>query len=238
MIEAVVFDFGQTLVDSADGFRMAEKELQRKLFNYLNIDAWDSFVTAYRRIRAELSGASIFSRFEMVLSLCRQYDMPPDVELFEAWEQQYWERVKDRTRPFPEVFDVLDALRTSHRLALITNTQGQKSDARHRLSQYPSLEKYFEAIIVAGEGSIPPKPDSRPFLLCLDRLKMDAGHALYVGDDWRIDICGSQAVGMHPVWLRHHQVTRHWPEVETDVPVIQDLSVLVRETPDRFIRRR
>jgi HAD superfamily hydrolase (TIGR01549 family) len=216
---------------------MAEKELQRKLFNYLNIDTWDSFVAAYRQTRAELGGASNFSRFEIVLSLCHRYGVPPDADLFTAWEQQYWERVKDRTRLFPEVYDVLATLRTAHRLALITNTQGQKSDARHRLRQYPSLEHSFEVVIVAGEGGIPPKPDPRPFLTCLDRLGIAAGHALYVGDDWRIDVCGSQAAGLHPVWLRHHLVTRHWPEVETSVPVIHDLTALIREKPDRFILR-
>ena len=32
MIKAVIFDFGQTLVNSADGFRTAEKQAQDKLF--------------------------------------------------------------------------------------------------------------------------------------------------------------------------------------------------------------
>ena len=32
MIKAILFDFGQTLVDSADAFRAAEKEAKDRLF--------------------------------------------------------------------------------------------------------------------------------------------------------------------------------------------------------------
>jgi FMN phosphatase YigB (HAD superfamily) len=55
----------------------------------------------------------------------------------------------------------------------------------------------------------------------------DPHEGVYVGDDWRIDICGSQAVGMHPVWLQHRLVKRHWPLVETTVPVINGLERLL-----------
>jgi len=103
MIKAVIFDFGQTLVDSGDGFRRAEKE-----------------------------------------------------------------------------------------------AQGQKRDGTHRISQFPELEKYFKAVIVAGEGGIPPKPDPKPFQLCLAELDIDPSEAVYVGDDLRIDICGAQDAGIRP----------------------------------------
>ena len=51
MIQAVIFDFGQTLVDSADGFRRAEKEAQEKIFRGLSITLHDEFISHYRRIR-------------------------------------------------------------------------------------------------------------------------------------------------------------------------------------------
>jgi hypothetical protein len=48
-----------------------------------------------------------------------------------------------------------------------------------------------------------------------------------VGDDWRIDVCGSEAAGMHPVWLRHRLLRRNWPQVETAAPVIDSLERLL-----------
>jgi FMN phosphatase YigB (HAD superfamily) len=80
---------------------------------------------------------------------------------------------------------------------------------------------------VAGEGGIPPKPDQKPFRLCLEKLEISASEAVYIGDDWRIDICGARDAGMHPIWLKHHSVQRNWPEVEDSVPVITSLEKLL-----------
>ena len=53
LIKAILFDFGQTLVDSADGFRQAEKDTQAAIFQVLAITDHDAFKHHYRRIRAE-----------------------------------------------------------------------------------------------------------------------------------------------------------------------------------------
>ena len=57
---------------------------------------------------------------------------------------------------------------------------------------------------------------------------MDPSEAVYVGDDFRIDICGAKDAGLHPVWLKHHLVKRTWPDVETEVPVITSLDELLQ----------
>jgi putative hydrolase of the HAD superfamily len=222
-----VFDFGQTLVDASDGFRTAEKEVQRKAFAALGLTAWEDFLEGYREIRARFHGRSDFSRAGMLESVFRRYGREADAGLLERWEAEYWERVKTMTCVFPEAEEVLAALLGRYRLALITNTQGQKREGNHRLVNYPELERFFEVIIVAGEGGVPAKPDPEPFFLCLGRLGIRPHEAAYVGDDWWIDVRGSEAVGMHPVWLQHRSVWRHWPEVETRAPVIDGLERLL-----------
>jgi HAD superfamily hydrolase (TIGR01549 family) len=234
MIRAVVFDFGQTLVDSADGFRAAEKELQEKVFASLGLKAWEDFLERYREIRTRFHIRSDFSRKRILEAVFQSHGREGDAALIERWETDYWERVKGMTLVFPEVEAVLSALLCRYRLALITNTQGQNPDEKHRLVHYPQLERFFEVIIVAGEQGIPAKPDPLPFHLCLKTLGMDPHETVYVGDDWRIDIRGSQAVGMHPVWLQHRLVKRHWPLAETTVPVIDGLERLL-DSEDRIL---
>jgi FMN phosphatase YigB (HAD superfamily) len=63
--------------------------------------------------------------------------------------------------------------------------------------------------------------------LCLQELGIDAAEAVYVGDDYRIDICGAREAGLHPVWIKHHLVKRNWPDVDTVVPVISSLDKLL-----------
>jgi FMN phosphatase YigB (HAD superfamily) len=54
MLRAVLFDFGQTLVNSADGFRAAEKKAQARIFRHLRITSWERFLANYRRIRKDI----------------------------------------------------------------------------------------------------------------------------------------------------------------------------------------
>ena len=228
MIRAVVFDFGQTLVDSADGFRTAEKEAQAKALAVLGVQDQEAFLAVYREIRSRFHSRSIVSRKKILAELFSHYGRTPDDALLSAWENQYWERIKATTRIFPEARAVLAALKERYRLALITNAQGQTEEGRHRLANYPEIAGFFEEIVVAGEGGVPAKPDPVPFRLCLERLGIAPGEALYVGDDWQNDVLGSQAVGMHPVWLKHRTVVRHWPTVDAAaVPVIASLEGLL-----------
>jgi putative hydrolase of the HAD superfamily len=89
------------------------------------------------------------------------------------------------------------------------------------------LESFFEVIIVAGEGDIPTKPDPVPFLMGVRKLGVEPSEAVYVGDDYRIDICGAKDAGLHSVWIKHHLVKRNWPDVETEVPIISSLNQLL-----------
>ena len=226
MVKAVIFDFGQTLVDSADGFRTAEREAQDRIFAALEGIERDHFMDVYRRVRKAHHERSRLSRREIWRAACDALRQSIDERRLVAWESEYWERVNALTRVFPEAVSVLDALRATHRLALISNTQGQAGGGGHRLSAFPELERAFECIVIAGENGIPAKPDAEPFVHCLRRMKLDPGECVYVGDDYRFDVCGSRDVGMRPVWLKHHSVRRNWPDVDTDVPVITSLDEL------------
>jgi FMN phosphatase YigB (HAD superfamily) len=231
MIKAFIFDFGQTLVDSANGFRAAEKEAQDRIYSDLSlvatIESWESFLDNYRLVRKKFHDESNFSRVSIWQAVYQNYNVEPNPRLLETWVIAYWEKVKSETIIFPETQPVLRNLAVDYPLALITNTQGQKTAGTHRLSQYPELESFFEVTIVAGESNIPAKPDAMPFLMCAEKLGVEPSEAVYVGDDYRIDICGAKDAGLHPVWIKHHLVKRNWPDVETEVPIISSLNQLL-----------
>ena len=229
MIQAILFDFGQTLVNSADGFKAAEKKAKEKLFADLGSDqvSWDLFVADYRKIRKAFHQESTFSRPAIWQAVYNKFKGQPEPHQLQEWEMHYWEQVKALTSPFPETLEVMRKLNRHYRLGLITNTQGQKSTGTHRIALFPELEQFFEVIIVAGEDGIPPKPDPLPFKKCLDAMNLRAKEAVYVGDDWRIDICGARDAGIQPVWLQHHSVKRNWPAVDPFEPTITSLDQLM-----------
>ena len=227
MIKAVIFDFGQTLVDSAEGFRSAEKQVEKKIFKELALTSWQEFLENYRKIRKQFHEKSSFSRKAVWQEVYWYYCRQCDEKLLEKWEHQYWEKVKDSTRLFPETENVLTKLATEHSIALITNTEGRQERDKHRITLFPQLERFFDVVIVAGESSVPAKPHRAPFLLCLEKMGVSADEAIYVGDDWRIDICGARDAGIQPIWLKHHLVNRTWPDVKETVPIITSLDQLL-----------
>jgi len=227
MIKAVIFDFGQTLVDSSDGFRRAEKEAQSRIYPDFKNTSWATFLNTYRKVRTDHQDKSIFSRKIIWQKIYNRFNRRVVPGFLEKFESDYWETVNAGSRIFPEAETVLTKLARDYLLALITNTQGQKTFGTHRMTQFSELDQYFKVIVVAGEQGVPPKPASEPFQLCLEKLGIKPDESVFVGDDWRIDICGAMDMGMHPVWLKHETVRRNWPPVETKVPVIHRLDQLL-----------
>ena len=227
MIKAILFDFGQTLVDSSDGFRQAEKDAQAVIFQDLAITDHDAFKHHYRRIRSEFHKRSELSRVKIWQEVFRHFGQELSVDELRQWEKTYWQTVQSKTRVFPEAPPVLIALADQYGpLGLVTNTQGQSDAGTHRVTAYPELAALFAVTVVAGENGVPTKPDAKPFTACLEQLGVAAEEAVYVGDDWRIDVCGARDAGLYPVWLKHDTVKRNYPEVDADVPVITSLNEL------------
>ena len=227
MIKAVIFDFGQTLVDSAGGFRSAEKQVEKKIFKELALTSWQEFLEIYRKIRKQFHEKSNFSRKAMWQEVYWYYCRQCDEKQLENWEHEYWEKVNAGTNPFPETGDVLDKLSGEYSIALITNTEGRQKSDKHRITLFPQLERFLDVVIIAGQANVPAKPDPAPFLLCLEKLGIAPSAAVYVGDDWRIDICGARDAGLQPIWLKHHSVNRTWPDVKETVPIITSLEELL-----------
>ncbi len=73
------------------------------------------------------------------------------------------------------------------RLAVIANWDCSLAGVLERLG----LAEPFAAIVTAAEVGAA-KPDPRPFQVALERLGVDAGRALHVGDDAVTDVVGAQ----------------------------------------------
>ena len=157
----------------------------------------------------------------------RLYGLEVTIGGVQTMESEYWETVKRCTKPFGETNRVLSELVDRYKLAIISNTQGRADRARHRISEFPELERHFDTVVIAGESGIPPKPDPLPFCVCIERLQLGMDEVVFVGDDWSIDIEGAMNVGIRAVWLKHRSVKRNWPAVETAVPVIESLDELL-----------
>ncbi len=229
MIKAIVFDFVQTLGSAADGYKTAEKKSQRDLFERIGTIgiSWDEYIEDYRKERKEHFSRSDFSRKNVWITLCSKYKASVDEGFLMQLEDEYWKIVGSSMRLFPETVSVLEKLKTKYKLGMVSNSQKDGSTKALDNEEYRKLEVLFDAIVIAGEGDIPAKPDPVPFRIILEKLGVKGEEAVFIGDDMKIDIEGSKNAGLNPVWLKHYSVERNWPEPAFQVPEINRLEALL-----------
>ena len=120
----------------------------------------------------------------------------------------------DAMRPYPEVVEVLTALREDdYRLGIVSNWGW---NLRERVSQV-DLDDYFESIWASAyAGCNKPHPDI--FDQALVQMGVSADRALYVGDSYEHDVVGGRNAGIEVALL-----DRGGESGDVDCTVIRDL---------------
>ncbi len=152
----------------------------------------------------------------MILSEA-QLDVPAEVSL----------RVRDRVRElftgsqFVLFDDVLDSFKTLKKqglkLGIITNL---KSDI-NLLCRELGLGSYLDVTLTSNTAGAA-KPSPRIFLAALEKTGVVAEDAIYVGDQYQVDVVGARKAGMKPVLIDRYDL---YPQV-TDCPRIKSLIEL------------
>ena len=117
-------------------------------------------------------------------------------------------------RPYPEVVEVVEALRRQgYRLGIVSNWSW---NLRQRVAQV-ALDGYFEIVWASAyAGCNKPHPDI--FYQALAQMGVAPDRALYVGDNYRHDVVGARNAGLEAVLL-----DRDGTADDPDCPVISDL---------------
>jgi len=126
-------------------------------------------------------------------------------------------------RPYPEVVEVLTALREEgYRLGIISNWSW---NLRDRAAQV-GLTDFFEIIWASAYAGCN-KPHPGIFRQALAQMDLEPEQTLYIGDSYKHDVVGARNAGMDVVL-----VDRNGRAGEVDCTVIQDL----RGVPDLLAR--
>lgn len=121
-----------------------------------------------------------------------------DAALVEELAAAFIAERRRRHVPFPDAKSVLEELRRSYRLALVTN--GPPDLQREKL-EISRLAPYFELVIISGELGIG-KPDPRIFEHTLRELSLSPKEAAMIGNSLERDVVGAKQVGLYAVWVK------------------------------------
>lgn len=122
-----------------------------------------------------------------------------------SFGHQLAERFPEERRSLPfvyeDTFKVLDELKGSYRLLLLTN--GSPDLQKTKLALTPKLAPYFEQIVISGDFGRG-KPDPGIFKHALSLLSLTHDEVIMVGDNLMTDILGANRAGIRSVWVNHH----------------------------------
>lgn len=129
-------------------------------------------------------------------------EFPPSKVFPSEGYQEFWNQY------FPQCFTLDENTRTGIQIlkdklnvGIITNGSTTRQTAK---MQTTGLDEMFEHIYIS-EAIGYAKPDPRIFQHVLNTMDILAEETLYVGDDLRNDVDGSQQVGIKAVWMNPKQ---------------------------------
>jgi len=119
---------------------------------------------------------------------------------------------RKRLQLYPDVKDVLDDLRLTYRIALVSDAQ-----PCYALPEINAvgLEGYFDPIIISAQYGFR-KPDTRLFGKALDAMKLRPAEVIYVGNDMYRDIYGARQLGIKTIFVDSNQGAKSHENVTPD----------------------
>jgi putative hydrolase of the HAD superfamily len=128
---------------------------------------------------------------------------------------------------YDETFAVLDELKGSYKLLLLTN--GSPDLQQEKLDGMPDLIPYFDSIVISGnfgEG----KPSSKLFAHAMEQIGITPAEGIMVGDKLTTDILGANRVGMTSIWINRHNATRNDDIIPSyEIKSLSELPELIKQ---------
>ncbi len=128
----------------------------------------------------------------------------------------------------PGVRQALPQLAAHYKLALIVDTGYAPGRVLRELLRRHGLLDLFAFAYFSNEGAWS-KPDRRVFAVALEKLAVDPGEAVHVGDSARTDIAGAKEAGMLAIQVLRDARARAAPTVDAVIRRFDELPTVVIE---------
>jgi phosphoglycolate phosphatase len=177
--DAVLFDLDGTLVDSREDITAAVNHVRASLGQApLPVSLVQTYVGDGVRVLLERAlGTADPAAIERGLGVLRPY---------------YLEHCLDRTRLYPGIADLLEALTAVRGLSLGVVSNKPEAPSEKILAGLGVRRRF--AAVVGGDSTTARKPDAAPFRLAAERAGVTGGRVLVVGDSPN-DIEGARRAG-------------------------------------------
>jgi putative hydrolase of the HAD superfamily len=243
MIDAVLFDLGDTIIDFGVGRREAEllfRQGARLTYRFLsnrhnNLPSFEQYFRVHYRYlrrawiwskvsRRDFSYAEVLARAAVILGIPVSAEELADL----AW--LWYQPIGDASHVDSGVSGMLTQLRNAGtKLAIVSNTFVPPHCLDRHLREEGLLE--FFPVRIYSSSVRYRKPHPRIFEMALSEVGVQANRAIFIGDLLSTDIAGAKRAGMRTVWkpARHNasrfnflRRRRHKPDLV--IPMVSQLT--------------
>ena len=224
-IDVIVLDQGETFMFGNDRFgpsvnyaetyrRIGGRRLPDQVVNDCVQRIFEALVIAY-------DSRTCDDRFPTVRDIASELDIQHEAEEIELLDDVIAEH---------EIGIISEAHRkaihnftTTHRVGIISNVFAQPARFEHNLQQ-AGIFGCFEHIAWSSAHRMI-KPSPALFRVSIDHWGVEPSRTLYVGNDARRDVGGSQSVGMKSAWIDIHRTGLPAGIPKPDI-IVRDLAEL------------
>jgi len=216
-VQAVLFDFGHTLMDfgrTEEALRGAYSTIRDRLATWVEDRAPPEIDELVERVAEEidrrversymqrrLEELDIIEEFEQAFDAIG-YTLPPEL-IREVIELDH-EALVNSVRIEQETFEILEKLKADGlKLGLVSNVC-QLPELLHRDIKAFGIARFFDGVTFSSEIGVR-KPRPQIFEHVLDQVGAKPVDSVFVGDRLVDDIAGAQAVGMRAVLTRQYR---------------------------------
>jgi putative hydrolase of the HAD superfamily len=231
-IKGILFDLYGTLIDieTDESMEKIYRGISRFLI-YQGINLrWQNLRDLYYQIMQELRQSSSEQHPEIDVeavwdALLARQGMASEAErrgLKRYLAQLYRGLSLKRLKRFSSVKRVLNTLRHSYRMAIVSDAQPCFAGAEIRTVK---LESYFDPLIISANYGFR-KPDLRMIRLALDNIGLAPGEVIFVGNDMYRDIYCAQQLGIKTIFFASTSGAQSYGEVVPDYRIIHFKDLL------------
>ena len=230
--QGILFDLYGTLINIETDESM--EEIYRGVANYLTYQAiylqhWELKELYYRIIREqkdesaeEYPEINLESIWTIFLERQGVRSAPSRKKLATVLAQMYRGLSRKRLQLYSEVSTVLDELRGTYRMAVVSD--GQPCYVLPELRAV-GLDGYFDPIVISADYGFR-KPDRRMIQRALNIMNLTTSEVLFVGNDMYRDIYSANQLGIQTIFFASNQGEQSYGDTTPDCVVTQFKDVL------------
>jgi HAD superfamily hydrolase (TIGR01549 family) len=202
--KAIIFDTDNTLYPYLPAHKEATRAVENKVEKQLGIDKLifrDAYTEAREEIKLRLGHvASSHSRLLYMQITIEKLELGTRILTTLDLEQTYWRTFLSNCKLFPGVLEFIQILKSKG--VITANITDLTAQIQFRKLVYFGLDEFFDYVVTSEEAGAD-KPDSRPFEVAFEKLKINPKDIWMVGDDPKSDMLGAGKMGLKKIQKVH-----------------------------------